>query len=258
MARAPETGFYFEPVGERLALVVEGSPFPTDDHWAWLGDPIEMTPQQAQLVVAVRWPGIDPGELEVEFDLNFDRAVAEAERKRREDEAGVERVPTEFDVDLQQLLAQAEMLSEQVRAASLHAPPEQAREAAAEAESLRSLLLQAQALREPARAGQAMAVAEAPPQSMSLVRSAGAPAEEAVESGPDEAAAPLSPARTNASSPAASRGPREPPGDEFVDAEVEWVAPAPVEKPVRARAPSEPPAPDAPKPARKRPNIRKG
>ena len=42
MARAPETGFYFEPLTERFALVVEGSPFPSDDHWAFIGDPIEV------------------------------------------------------------------------------------------------------------------------------------------------------------------------------------------------------------------------
>ena len=44
MARAPETGFYFEPITERLALIVEGSPYPSDDPWAWVGDPVEMSP----------------------------------------------------------------------------------------------------------------------------------------------------------------------------------------------------------------------
>ena len=29
MSRARETGFYFEPVTERLALVIEGAPFPS-------------------------------------------------------------------------------------------------------------------------------------------------------------------------------------------------------------------------------------
>ena len=56
MARAPETGFYFEPITERLALVVEGFPFPTDDAWAFVGDPVEMSPEVARLEVATRWP----------------------------------------------------------------------------------------------------------------------------------------------------------------------------------------------------------
>ncbi len=68
MARVPETGFYFEPISERLALVVEGSPFPSDDHWAFIGDPVDMTPELARIEVATRWPGIDPEELEIEFD----------------------------------------------------------------------------------------------------------------------------------------------------------------------------------------------
>jgi hypothetical protein len=76
MARAPETGFYFEPIAERLVLIVEGSPFPTDDHWAWVGDPIEMSPELARLECANRWPGVDPDGLEVEFD--FERAVEKA------------------------------------------------------------------------------------------------------------------------------------------------------------------------------------
>src|SRR6266705_2736027 len=87
MARAPETGFYFEPMAERLVLVVEGSPFPTDDHWAYVGDPIEMTPEVARLECANRWPGVDPDALEVEFDLDFQRAVEEAERRQAEDAA---------------------------------------------------------------------------------------------------------------------------------------------------------------------------
>jgi hypothetical protein len=78
MARAPETGFYFEPIAERLVLIVEGSPFPTDDHWAWVGDPIEMSPELARLECANRWPGVDPDGLEVEFDLDFERAVEKA------------------------------------------------------------------------------------------------------------------------------------------------------------------------------------
>jgi hypothetical protein len=79
VARAPETGFYFEPIGERLVLVVEGSPFPSDDHWAYVGDPIEMTPEVARLECANRWPGVDPDSLEVELDLDFDRSVEEAD-----------------------------------------------------------------------------------------------------------------------------------------------------------------------------------
>ena len=48
MARAPETGFYFEPVAERLALVLEGALFPTGGEWAHVGDPVEMTPDLAR------------------------------------------------------------------------------------------------------------------------------------------------------------------------------------------------------------------
>jgi hypothetical protein len=110
MARAPETGFYFEPMTERLVLVVEGSPFPSDDHWAWVGDPIEMSPEVARLECATRWPGVDPEALEVEFDLDFERAVEEAERSQAEDAAGVVRRATELDLDLDLLFAQAEAL----------------------------------------------------------------------------------------------------------------------------------------------------
>src|SRR5882672_2996795 len=42
MARAPETGFYFEPIAERLALVLEGSAFPSEEAWAYIGDPVKM------------------------------------------------------------------------------------------------------------------------------------------------------------------------------------------------------------------------
>ncbi len=105
MARAPETGFYFEPMAERLVLVVEGSPFPTDDHWAYVGDPIEMTPEVARLECANRWPGVDPDALEVEFDLDFQRAVEEAERRQAEDAAGLVRRATELDLDLDLLFA---------------------------------------------------------------------------------------------------------------------------------------------------------
>lgn len=70
MARAPETGFYFEPVAERLALVLEGALFPTGGEWAHVGDPVEMPPDLARLEVATRWPGVDPEALEIEFQLD--------------------------------------------------------------------------------------------------------------------------------------------------------------------------------------------
>ena len=121
MARASETGFYFEPMAERLVLVVEGSPFPTDDHWAYVGDPIEMSPELARLECATRWPGVDPEGLEVEFDLDFERAVEDAERRQAEDAAGLVRRATELDLDLDLLFAQAEALRS--------ATPEPSREA---------------------------------------------------------------------------------------------------------------------------------
>lgn len=107
MARAPETGFYFEPMSERLVLVVEGSPFPTDDHWAHVGDPIEMSPELARLECANRWPGVDPDALEVELDLDFDRTIAEAERRQAEEAAGLVRQAAELDLDLDLLFAHA-------------------------------------------------------------------------------------------------------------------------------------------------------
>ena len=110
MAHAPETGFYFEPLTERLALVVEGSPFPTDDHWAYVGDPIEMSPELARLECANRWPGVDPESLDVEFDLDFERAAAELEKQRMEQAAGIVHQASELDFDLDVLLAQAEAL----------------------------------------------------------------------------------------------------------------------------------------------------
>ena len=109
MARAPETGFYFEPITERLMLVVEGSPWPSDDAWAWIGDPVEMTPELARLEVATRWPGVDPETLEVEFDTNFEKAVAEIDRLQRE-EREKEPGSGEIDFDVNFLLSQAEAL----------------------------------------------------------------------------------------------------------------------------------------------------
>ena len=117
MARAPETGFYFEPLSERLALVIEGSPFPSDDHWAFVGDPVEMTQELARLEVANRWPGVDPDSLEVEFDTDFQRTVEEIERLQKEEQP---RQPGEIDFDVNLLLAQAEALKE---AAAALKPP---------------------------------------------------------------------------------------------------------------------------------------
>jgi hypothetical protein len=69
MARAPETGFYFEPIAERLALVAAGAPFPSEEAWAYVGDPARMSPDAVRLEVATRWPGVDPETLEAEIDL---------------------------------------------------------------------------------------------------------------------------------------------------------------------------------------------
>jgi len=71
MARAPETAFYFEPVAERLALVLEGAPFPSDGEWAHVGDPVDMSPELARLEVATRWPGVDPEALQIELEPDF-------------------------------------------------------------------------------------------------------------------------------------------------------------------------------------------
>ena len=109
MARAPETGYYFEPITERLALVIEGSPYPSDDAWAYVGDPVEMSPELARLEVATRWPGVDPETLDVEFDTNFEKAVVEIERLQRE-EREKEPGSGEIDFDVNFLLSQAETL----------------------------------------------------------------------------------------------------------------------------------------------------
>jgi len=68
MSRAPETGFYFEPIAERMALLREGSPFPSPEAWAYVGSPAEMTEEVARLEIATRWPGVDPEALELETD----------------------------------------------------------------------------------------------------------------------------------------------------------------------------------------------
>ena len=66
MAIAPETGFYFEPISERLALVEGGAAFPSPDAWAYVGDPALMSAEAARQEVALRWPGVLPGSLELE------------------------------------------------------------------------------------------------------------------------------------------------------------------------------------------------
>src|SRR5207249_1220714 len=53
-----------------------GAAFPSDGEWAYVGDPVEMAPDVARLEVATRWPGIDPEALEVEFHVDFERALA--------------------------------------------------------------------------------------------------------------------------------------------------------------------------------------
>jgi hypothetical protein len=128
MARAPETGFYFEPISERLALVLEGAPFPSDDAWAHVGDPVEMSPEAARLSVATRWPGVDPETLEIEFDTDFERMAAEMERVAQEE--GRAPAPGEEEIDVRFLLQQAESL--RAMAAELQLPG--ARELEAELE----------------------------------------------------------------------------------------------------------------------------
>ena len=81
MASAPATGFYFDPIGERLALLLEGAAFPSDGEWAYVGDPVEMAPDVARLEVATRWPGVDPESLQVESDLDYERALATSRRR---------------------------------------------------------------------------------------------------------------------------------------------------------------------------------
>jgi hypothetical protein len=88
MARAPETGFYFEPIAERLALVLEDSPFPSDDAWAWVGDPVAMPPEVARLEVAMRWPGVDPESLQVELELGQPPAATQVEADLEEATVG--------------------------------------------------------------------------------------------------------------------------------------------------------------------------
>jgi hypothetical protein len=131
MARATETGFYFEPITERLALVIEGAPFPDDEQWAWVGDPAEMTPELARLECAVRWPGVDPDLLHVELDLGTDRLLAELEAQQR---AEAQAVQASSPADVQALLAQAHELQRAV--AELHTGPITRQQLEAEAERI--------------------------------------------------------------------------------------------------------------------------
>lgn len=121
MSRARETGFYFEPVTERLALVIEGAPFPSGEHWAHVGDPIEMTPEQARLHVSMRWPGIDPEALNVELDLGMHQLLAELEAQHAAESAAADALPKPAEADVQALLAQAEELQRAV--SELHLEP---------------------------------------------------------------------------------------------------------------------------------------
>lgn len=132
MARAPQTGFYFEPIAERLALVIEGTAYPSDDHWAYLGDPMEgFTPELARLECANRWPGVDPDALEVEFNTDFDGLLEELERKHDPDPV-LDGKQGEIDFDVNFLLQQAETLKEM--AAGMVAPGARELEAAIEGE----------------------------------------------------------------------------------------------------------------------------
>jgi hypothetical protein len=114
MSRAPETGYYFEPVQERLALVLEGAPFPSAEAWAWIGDPLEMPAEVALLEVATRWPGVDPESLEIEYETDFVKAVGEIDRLRKIEAAHRAFTP-EVDFDVRVLIAQAEELEAQAR-----------------------------------------------------------------------------------------------------------------------------------------------
>ena len=122
MARAPETGFYFEPLAERLALVVDGAPFPSDDHWALIGDPIEMTPETAKLTCALRWPGVDPESLEVELNFDIERALAELEKAEAEKAAGLVRSPEEYSFDMDEFLRQMQELRAAAESMKLTVP----------------------------------------------------------------------------------------------------------------------------------------
>jgi hypothetical protein len=138
MSRARETGFYFEPISERLALVVEGAPFPSDEHWAWIGDPIDVTPELARLEVALRWPGIDPDALHVELDMGMDRLLAELEQQHRQEHEAA--LPPPAPPDVQGLLDQAQAL--QAAVAELNVVPVTREELEKRAEELELQRLQ--------------------------------------------------------------------------------------------------------------------
>ncbi len=130
MARVRETGFYFEPIAERLALLIEGAPFPTPDAWAWIGDS-SITAEQAKLECAVRWPGVDPDLLHAELDLGMNALLAELEAKSRaENIAMPPAAPAAPDVEgllsqARELQAALETLGDgQVNAAQLAAQAE--------------------------------------------------------------------------------------------------------------------------------------
>jgi len=135
MARAPSTGYYFEPLTERLALVLEGAAFPSGDAWAWVGDPLEVPAEVALLEVATRWPGVDQETLEIEYETNYERAVEEIDRLRGE-EARRDGHRGELDFDVRALLAQAGELQAQAALMLVPAPGEPAGEELAKAETI--------------------------------------------------------------------------------------------------------------------------
>lgn len=91
--------------------MIEGSPWPSDDHWAFVGDPMDgFTPELARLECANRWPGVDPDTLEVEFNTDFDAMLAEIDRQHAP--AAPEDQQPDVDIDVNFLLAQADALRE--------------------------------------------------------------------------------------------------------------------------------------------------
>ena len=127
-----------------------------------VGDPIAITREQAAFECGLRWPGVDPDSLEVEFDLDFEKAAAEAERQRLEALAGVERHPQEFDLGVDQLLAQADLLQQAALQVSLEPTTQEGLEkAAAEVQMIRDL---ARGLAAPAVPGRLIEPAPAEPE----------------------------------------------------------------------------------------------
>lgn len=119
-------------MAERLALVIEGAPYPSDDHWAFVGDPMDgFTPELARLECANRWPGVDPETLEVEFNTDFDGLLEQIER-RHEPDPVLDGQQGEIDFDVKFLLSQADALRE--LAAGMVAPGARDLEQAIEAE----------------------------------------------------------------------------------------------------------------------------